>query len=228
MRTSSSKTCTISGRLRCRVSMISMRASSRSFCFSRPRISWICLSSSVISSLMIWLRSFWCSIAALICQRPSRITSAAVANAAPIDRKNSWRLRLRSASRHGSRLILGMSVEAPQRQTAGSEQRGRVLLHALRQRAGRDLHLPERVAALRRDADAARDHVRDARDVGAAAADQDLLGLLAARARGEVELQRAAHLLAHVVDEGVEHLGLVVGRQPAFLLGAPGLLEAEP
>ena len=52
-------------------------------------------------------------------------------------------------------------------------------------------------------------------------------GCLAAGAGGEVELQRAAHLLAHVVDERVEHLGLVVGRQPAFLLGASRLLHAE-
>jgi hypothetical protein len=43
----------------------------------------------------------------------------------------------------------------------------------------------------------------------------------------QVELQRAAHLLAHVVDERVEHLGLVVGGQAAFLLGATGFLHAE-
>ena len=46
-------------------------------------------------------------------------------------------------------------------------------------------------------------------------------------ARGEVELQRAADLLTHVVDERVEHFGLVVRRQPAFLLGATGLLHAQ-
>ena len=43
---------------------------------------------------------------------------------------------------------------------------------------------------------------------------------------GEVELQRAAHLLRHVVDERVEHFGLVVAGQAAFLLGAPGLFHA--
>ena len=43
----------------------------------------------------------------------------------------------------------------------------------------------------------------------------------------EVELQRAADLLAHVVDERVEHFRLVVGRQAAFFLGAAGLFHAE-
>src|SRR5688572_12495732 len=98
-----------------------------------------------------------------------------------------------------------MSVEAPQRETAGGEERRRILLHALRECAGRDLHLAERVATLRRDADPARDDIGDTGDVRAAATDQDLLGLLATGARREVELQRAAHLLAHVVDERVEH-----------------------
>jgi hypothetical protein len=40
-------------------------------------------------------------------------------------------------------------------------------------------------------------------------------------------LQRAADLLAHVVDERSEHLGFVVARQPAFFLGAAGFFHAE-
>ena len=170
----------------------------------------------------------------LVARSPSSSATCRAARRAPpwparrrATRKNSWRLRLRSASRQGSRLILGMSVEAPQRQTARRQQRGRVLLHALRLGARRNLHLAERIAALGGDADPARDHVGDARNVGAAAADQDLLGLLAAGAGGEEELQRAAHLLAHVVDERVEHFGLVVGRQAAFFLGAAGFFHAE-
>ena len=86
---------------------------------------------------------------------------------------------------------------------------------------------PERIADLRRDADAAADDVGDARDVGAAAADQNLVRLLAAAAGGEEELQRAADLLRHVVDESVEHFGLIVARQAAFLLGAARVLHAE-
>jgi hypothetical protein len=50
----------------------------------------------------------------------------------------------------------------------------------LRLRARGQLHLAERIALLGGDADAAGDDVGDARDVGAAAADQDLLRLLAA------------------------------------------------
>src|SRR6476659_7988768 len=99
---------------------------------------------------------------------------------------------LRCSSRHGSRFIRGMLLEAPQRQAEGREQRGGILHHALRFRFGRNFHLPERIAAHRVDADPARDEVVYARDVGAAAADDDLIGLLPAAAGGEEELQRAA------------------------------------
>ena len=99
------------GRLRCSVSMISMRAMSRRFWFSSPLISAICLSSSAIWASITALRSVWFAIAALISQRPSSVTSAALPSAAAIPRKNSCRWRLRCASRHGSRLILGCQVE---------------------------------------------------------------------------------------------------------------------
>src|SRR6185295_700322 len=159
--------------------MICMRAISACFCRSRPSISLIWSSSFEISFSSSWLRASWCAIAPFISKRPISVTSAAEATAAPIDSRNSWRRRLRSDSRHGSRLTLGMSVEAPQRQTARREQRGRILLNALRKRARRDLHLAQWITALGRDADAARDHVCDAGDVGAPTADQQLLGLLA-------------------------------------------------
>ena len=100
--------------------------------------------------------------------------------------------------------------------------------HGLRFGLRRHLHVAERVALVGRHADAARDDLGDAGDVGAAAADQDLVGLRAAAAGGQVELQRAADLLSHVVDERIEHLGLVVARQAAFLLGAAGLFHGEP
>src|SRR5690606_28588753 len=102
-----------------------------------------------------------------------------------------------------------------------------ILLHRLSFGLLADLHLTERIAALRFDADSALNHLGGARDVCAAAADQDLLGLLAPRARCEEELQRAAHLLTHVVDERPEHFGLVVARQTAFLLRATGFFHAE-
>src|SRR5690606_26696153 len=89
------------------------------------------------------------------------------------------------------------------------------------------IYLTERIAALRFDAGSALNHLSGARDVCAAAADQDLLGLLAPRARCEEELQRAAHLLTHVVDERSEHFGLVVAWQPTFLLGPPSFFHAE-
>src|SRR4051794_27888118 len=112
----------------------------------------------------------------------------------------------------------GMSVEAPQRETAGGQQSRRVAIHALRLGARRNLHLSERIADLGLNTDAATDHVRDAGDVRAAAANEDLIRLLASAAGGEEELKRAAHLLRHVIDEGVEHFGLIVTRQAAFLL----------
>src|SRR5215468_5367763 len=99
--------------------------------------------------------------------------------------KNSFFRCWRSAARQGSRFMRGMSVEAPQRETARGQQRRSVAIHALRLGARRDFHLAERIADLGLDADAAADHVRDARDVRAAAADQDLIRLLASAARGE-------------------------------------------
>src|SRR3954469_5026087 len=92
---------------------------------------------------------------------------------------------LRCCSRQGSRFMRGMSVEAPQGEAAGGEQRRRVALHGLRARLGRKLHLAERVPAFGGDADAALDHVGDPGHVGAATADEDAVGLFAPRARGE-------------------------------------------
>src|SRR4029453_19025748 len=88
-------------------------------------------------------------------------------------------------------------------------------------------HLSERIAADGVDTHAARDQVVHASDVRAAAAHDDLVRLLASAAGCEKELERAAHLLRHVVDEGIENLRLVVARQAAFLLHASGLLERE-
>src|SRR5215470_10582363 len=92
--------------------------------------------------------------------------------------KNSFLRCWRSSARQGSRFMRGISVEAPQRETAGGQQRRGIAIHALRLGARRDLHLSERIADLRLDPDAAADHVGDARDVRAAAADQDLVRLL--------------------------------------------------
>src|SRR5262252_984692 len=131
--------------------------------------------------------------------------------------KNSFLRCWRSSARQGSRFMRGISVEAPQRETARGQQRRGIAIHALRLGSRRDLHLAERIADLGLDTDAAANDVRDAGDVRAAAADQDLIRLLASAARGEEELERAAHLLRHVVDERVEHFGLIVAREAAFL-----------
>src|SRR5690606_36352661 len=167
------------------------------------------------------------SIALCICQLMTNAIRPANTNAPTAPAPNSWRRRLRSASRHGSRLILGISVEAPQCQTARGQQCRCILLHRLSFGLLADLHLTERIAALRFDADSALNHLGGPRDVGTTAADQNLLGLLAPGAGGEEELQRTTHLLTHVVDERSEHFGLVVARQTAFLLGPPSFFHAE-
>src|SRR5579883_3603875 len=154
--------------------------------------------------------------------------SATAATVAPPSAIVKWSLRSRrSASRQGRRFMRGMSVEAPEREPSGGEERRGVALDRLRLRARGEPHLPQRIAALGRDAYAARDHVGNAWNVRAAAADEDLLRLLAPGPRSQIELQRAAHLLRHVVDEGVEDFRLIVPGQPAFLLRASGLLHRE-
>src|SRR2546430_4393987 len=111
-----------------------------------------------------------------------------------------------------------MSVKTPQCEPTGCQQCRGIALYRLRLGARGQLHLTERVALLGRNSHAAGDHLRHARDVGAATAHQDLFRLLAPGAGREVKLQRAAHLLGHVVDERVEHLGLIVAGQATFLL----------
>src|SRR3984893_3107637 len=93
---------------------------------------------------------------------------------------------LRSSSRQGSRFMRGMSVETPQCEAAGREERRGIALHGLCLGAGGQLHLSERIAFLSRTAHPARDPIGNAGNVGAAAADHDLLGLLAARAGCQV------------------------------------------
>src|SRR5690349_19461827 len=88
---------------------------------------------------------------------------------------------LRCCSRQGSRFMRGMSVEAPQGEAAGSEQRRRVALHGLRARLGRKLHLAERIAALGGDADTALHDLGHSGHVRAAAADEDAVRLLTSR-----------------------------------------------
>src|SRR5690606_15353902 len=208
--------------------MTCMRASRLCFCCSRSMISAICLSSWAISSLRYRLRSFCRSIAACICQFTMSAIAPAATSAPTTPTANSWRLRLRSASRQGNRLILGMSVEAPQRQATGGEKRRGILLDGLGLGLLTHLHLPERIAALRLDADAALDHFGHARDVGAAAANQAQLARLATGSGGKMQLQRAAYLLTHVVDERAQHFRLIVAWQATCLLGAAGPLRGQP
>jgi hypothetical protein len=52
-----------------------------------------------------------------------------------------------------------------------------------------------------------------------------MVRLLATAAGRQVELQRAADLLRHVVDERFEHFRLVVARQAALFLGAAGIFH---
>src|SRR5580698_5305025 len=99
--------------------------------------------------------------------------------AAPPSATRNLSLRsLRLLSRWGSRFMRGISVETPQGESTGCQQRRGIALHRLRLGARGQLHLAERIALLGGDADAAGDDLRHAGDVGAAAAHQDLLGLL--------------------------------------------------
>src|SRR5690606_13610807 len=218
MRVEVSNTCTISGRERCSVSMICMRAMNCCFCCSRLLISSICLSSSRISVCSRLLRERCASIIWLTRNQATPATTSAPMNAPNMPTPKAFLRSVRCCSRHGSRFMRGMSVEAPQRQTAGGQQGSGIAVHVLGTRARGNAHLAERIALLGLDADAALHHIGHAGDVGAAAAHQHFLRLLAAGAGGQVELQRTADLLGHVVDEWIEHVGLVVGRQAAFLL----------
>jgi len=71
----------------------------------------------------------------------------------------------------------GISVKTPQREAASGEKSRRIALHGLGFGTRGELHLPERIAFLRRDSDAALDHIRSSGYVGAAAADHNLLRL---------------------------------------------------
>src|ERR1700683_4736802 len=93
-------------------------------------------------------------------------------------RKASLRSR-RCSSRQGSSLMRGISVKTPQREATSGEQRGCIALYGLGLCARGKLHWPEGIAFFRRDADAARDHIRSTGDIGAAAAHQNFLRLFA-------------------------------------------------
>src|SRR5688572_17920067 len=97
---------------------------------------------------------------------------AAAPVAAPSDTVKASLRSLRCSARQGSRFMRGMSVETPQGEPAGGEEGSGIALHGLRLGAGRQFHLAERIALLRGNAHAARDHIRHARDVRATAADE--------------------------------------------------------
>src|SRR5882757_3640281 len=120
-------------------------------------------------------------MAELYCKRKTSPTKPASTTAASDAAMNSCRLRLRSKSRQGSRLMRGMLVEAPQSKTTGRQQRGRVFLDVLIFGARADFHLPEWITALGRNADAACNHFSRTGNICAATTDQNLLGLLARR-----------------------------------------------
>src|SRR4029077_19706669 len=202
VRTISSNTCTISGRERCSFSMISMRAIN--FCFAASRL----LSSSFsLASFLICARSesLRCCCASIICpymRYAAKAVTAAATAATPSATTNLSLRSLRLLSRWGSRFMRGISVKTPQGEATRREQRRGVALHRLRLGARGELHLAKWVALLGGNAHAAGNHFGHARNVGAAAAHQDFLGLLAPRAGGQVELQRGACLLAHCLSEG--------------------------
>ena len=105
-------------------------------------------------------------------------------------------------------MIVGMSVEAPQRQATGCQQCRCIFVHTGRLGFGRYLHFPQGIPNRSRNADTALDQVGHARNIGATTTHQHLLRLFPATAGGEIELQRAADLLGHIVDESVEAVGV--------------------
>src|SRR5215475_8238850 len=184
--------------------MISMRAMNFCLALSRSLISSISLSSFLICTRSSSLRRTWPSIIEPYSRYAAKEVTPAATAATPSATRNASLRSLRWPSRQGSRFIRGMSVETPQGEATGGKERRGVALHRLRLGARGQSHLAERVALLGGDTHAAGNHFGDAGDVGAAAAHQDLLRLLAPRAGGEIELQRAADLLRHVVDERIE------------------------
>src|SRR5690606_30393998 len=154
-------------------------------------------------------------------------TAAASAAVRPrMTRNCCWRSR-RSSSRQGSRLMRGMSVEAPHGEAAGNDQRHGVVLHQLRLGLGRQLHLAERVAQHRGGADALLDILDGAGNRGAATADNELVQFGELALRGQEELDGTVDLLGHVLEEWIEELWLVVGGQAAFTLRLAGFLEGQ-
>src|SRR5271170_6392236 len=113
----------------------------------------------------------------------------AATTAPPSHTRKVTRRSLRSWSRQGSRFMRGISVEAPQGQTAGGQQRRRITLHGLGAGARRKFHLAERIALFGRDTHAALDDIGDAGHVTAPAADQNFFRLFAAAARSQIELE---------------------------------------
>src|SRR5215813_6404021 len=103
----------------------------------------------------------------------ANVTNTAASAAMPTATANATLRSLRSSSRQGSRFMRGISVETPQGEATGGEERSGIALHGLSLGAGGQLHLPERITLLGGNTDAARNHISHARDVGATATDHD-------------------------------------------------------
>src|SRR4029077_3568073 len=161
------------------------------FCFalSRLLISSISLSSVLMATRSSLLRRCCPSIIEPYSRNAANAVTPAASAATPSATRNASLRSLRCASRQGRRFIRGMSVETPQCETAGGEQCRGITLHRLRLGARGQLHLAERVALLGGNPHAAGNHLGNARDVGAAAAHHNLLGLLASGTGSEIELQ---------------------------------------
>src|SRR5215475_9888521 len=108
----------------------------------------------------------------------AKVTTAAPRADTPIATPKAIFRSLRSSSRQGSRFMRGMSVEAPQCEPTGCQQRRGIALNGLGLGPGGQFHLAQGIALFGRNTHPAGNHVGHARDVGATAADHDLLRLL--------------------------------------------------
>src|SRR6185312_16045585 len=228
-RTSWSSRCTASLRFACSVSTTALRAST-CWIWSRSRsISLICSSSFAICCFRYVLRASWLSMRAARTACTSA-TSAMPRIASEITSVTNCRWRAsRFCSRWGSRLMRmawvrpGWLFETAHGEAGGDHQHRRFLRELARLDPVGCLHRRERIGDDGRDAGALGDELVEARQQRTAARQYNLVDLVVRRRREE-ELQRARDLERERLHERLQHVVVVVLRQPLVLPPRLGFL----